>query len=56
MKDDDWKYPTYLYLKLGGNNNFKNFMQNYNLDHEPAFVKYKSKAAEYYRRRVLCGL
>ncbi len=52
LNDKDWKYANFLYLKNGGNANFKSFMLTYNLDHEPAFMKYRSKAAEYYRRRV----
>ncbi len=53
LGDTDWKYPSYLFLKLGGNAKFNNFLLPYGLDRESAETKYKSKAAEYYRRRVI---
>lgn len=56
LSDTDWKYPTYLYLKLGGNANFNGFLVPYKLDHENAPLKYKSNAAQFYRRRVVMPL
>jgi len=46
--------PTnYLYLYNGGNANFIPFLQSYELFQENSEVKYKSKAAEFYRQRVI---
>lgn len=39
-------------LALGGNKRFFNFMQPYNLNSQPSNIKYRSKAAEYYRARL----
>ena len=39
-------------LDIGGNKKFKEFMEIYNLNSEPSKVKYRTKAAEYYRQQV----
>ena len=42
----------YRILALGGNKKFIAFMEKYMLNSEAAKVKYRSKAAEYYRLKV----
>lgn len=37
---------------IGGNEKFRNYMQNYNLNEFPIKLKYKTNAAEYYRFNV----
>lgn len=49
---DNWDTISFLYMRLGGNANFKAFLQTYNLDKEIPIIKYRTKAAEYYRMRV----
>ena len=49
---DEWDTRSFLYMRLGGNANFRAFLQSYNLDHEIPIIKYRTKAAEYYRMRV----
>ena len=39
-------------LSLGGNKKFFEFMQAYGLNTEPSNVKYKTKAAEFYRQKL----
>jgi ADP-ribosylation factor GTPase-activating protein 1 len=39
-------------LMQGGNKNFKEFMEFYELNSQPAKIKYRTKAAEFYRQRV----
>ena len=53
MINDEDNESTYSKTKLGTNLTFKNFMQNYFLLGESVAVRYKTKAAEYYRARVL---
>ena len=40
------------YLKAGGNKKFAEFMEAYELNSGSPIVKYKTKAAEYYRQQV----
>ncbi len=39
-------------MRLGGNANFQGFMQYYSIDHELPIIKYRTRAAEYYRIQV----
>ena len=49
---DSWTENQLLYLTKGGNKNFLKNLQEFNIDPSTASVdvKYKSKAADYYRR------
>ena len=49
---DTWTEKQLLYLTKGGNNNFKKNLNEFNIDPSSASldIKYKSKAADYYRR------
>ena len=49
---DSWTLKQLSMMQNGGNSRFKNFMANYGLDSESSNVKYKTKAAEYYRKKV----
>eukprot|EP00826_Nyctotherus_ovalis_P036315 TRINITY_DN3208_c0_g3_i2.p1 TRINITY_DN3208_c0_g3~~TRINITY_DN3208_c0_g3_i2.p1 ORF type:complete len:180 (-),score=26.29 TRINITY_DN3208_c0_g3_i2:290-829(-) len=42
------------YFKIGGNKSFMEFMEKYELNGAATEMKYKSKAANYYRARVVC--
>ena len=49
----DWKqHDNFLHLKFGGNKNFNEFLKQFKLDREIALVKYRSKAAAFYRRKL----
>jgi len=52
LQIDTWSESQLLYLTKGGNDNFKKHLKEFNID--PAStsidIKYKSKAADYYRR------
>ena len=51
LQIDSWTDKQILYLSKGGNNKFKNLLAEYNIDPEsPPEIKYKSKAADYYRK------
>jgi hypothetical protein len=50
---DEWTPKQLEYMRAGGNDHFTQFLHSYNLDEESPEVKYKSKAADYYRKRVL---
>lgn len=50
---DSWSDRQLKMMSLGGNNHLKEHLQGYDLGDETVQVKYKSKAAEYYRQRVL---
>jgi len=39
-------------MTLGGNKGMKEYLKGYDLGEESVAVKYKSKAAEYYRKKV----
>lgn len=49
---DNWTDKDLRMMELGTNDNYKNFMKNYSLLTEPAETRYKSQAADYYRRKV----
>ena len=52
LQIDSWTENQLLFLTKGGNNNFKKNLQDFNIDIASASldIKYKSKAADYYRR------
>ena len=50
---DDWTAKQLEYMRSGGNDRFNQFLHNYNLEEDAPEVKYRSKAADFYRRRVL---
>ena len=50
---DSWTEKQVKYLSLGGNNKFKEFLSEYKIEPTSSFdLKYKSKAAEYYRNNL----
>ena len=52
LQIDSWSDNQLLFLSKGGNNNYKKNLSEFNIDPSSASVeiKYKSKAADYYRR------
>ena len=52
LQVDSWTDNQLLYLNKGGNSNFKKNLQDFNIDISSGSLdlKYKSKAADYYRR------
>jgi ADP-ribosylation factor GTPase-activating protein 1 len=52
MTMDSWTDQQLNMMKEGGNAKFKAFMETYNLNQESPAMKYKTKAAEYYRKSV----
>ena len=52
LQIDSWTENQLLFLTKGGNNNFKKNLEDFNIDVSSASldIKYKSKAADYYRR------
>ncbi len=49
---DSWTAKQLLLMQNGGNAKFREFMSNYGLDNVSPGTKYRTKAAEYYRRTV----
>jgi hypothetical protein len=52
LRGADWEEEQYLYLKLGGNQPFKEWLEIFDLLRSPLPVKYRSKAASFYRAQV----
>ena len=54
LQIDSWTENQLLYLTKGGNNNFNKNLTEFNIDPSSASleVKYRSKAADYYRRNL----
>lgn len=52
LQIDTWSEKQLLFLTKGGNDNFKKHLKEFNIDPASASIdiKYKSKAADYYRR------
>ena len=51
LQIDSWTENQLLYLSKGGNINFKNNLSEFNIAETAALdIKYKSKAADYYRK------
>lgn len=42
----------YKFLQAGGNKRFREYMEKYELNSQPSKIKYRTKAAEYYRIMV----
>jgi len=53
---DEWNNAMFLYMRFGGNANYKAYLASYNIDMELPAVRYNTKAAEYYRMRVRSSL
>ena len=49
---DSWSERQLKMMTLGGNKALKEYLKGYDLGEESVAVKYKSKAAEYYRNKV----
>ena len=53
LEIDSWDEKQILYLKKGGNENFKNFLNEYDISSNSSIeLKYKSKASDYYRKKL----
>lgn len=50
---DVWNEKQIAFMQNGGNGKFKEFMALYGLENEKADNKYKTNAADYYRRQVI---
>ena len=51
LQIDSWTENQLLFLTKGGNNKFKKNLEDFNIDSSASLdIKYKSKAADYYRR------
>ena len=49
---DSWNEKQLQHVEMGGNKKFIEFLDAYKLRQDTIVGKYKSKAAEYYRRKV----
>ena len=49
---DSWSERQLKMMTLGGNKALREYLKGYDLGEESVAVKYKSKAAEYYRSKV----
>lgn len=49
---DSWTDQQLNLMKAGGNSKFKAFMESYGLTQKSPAIKYKTQAAEYYRKSV----
>ena len=49
---DSWNEKQLKFMSLGGNTKLAQFFKNFDLDDEPLQMKYKTKAAHYYRHAV----
>ena len=53
LQIDSWTDKQILYISKGGNTRFKNNLLEYKIDlNSPTELKYKSKAADYYRKNL----
>ncbi len=53
LESEEWNDKQVLFLKKGGNDNLKNFFNEYNIQESfPIEVKFKTKASEYYRNNL----
>lgn len=39
-------------MRVGGNQQFREYLEKYNLEDEQAKIKYQTKAAQFYRKRI----
>lgn len=51
--DDEWDPYLLSFIQRGGNGRFIRFSDDFKLNELPIHVKYKTKAAEYYRKLIL---
>ena len=51
---DSWSERQLKMMTLGGNKVAREFFQGYDLADESVQVKYKTRAAEYFRSKVYC--
>lgn len=49
---DIWTEKHIAMMRVGGNLQFKEFLEKYNLENEEPKVKYQTKAAQFYRRKI----
>eukprot|EP00826_Nyctotherus_ovalis_P028098 TRINITY_DN2211_c0_g1_i2.p1 TRINITY_DN2211_c0_g1~~TRINITY_DN2211_c0_g1_i2.p1 ORF type:complete len:179 (+),score=64.34 TRINITY_DN2211_c0_g1_i2:353-889(+) len=49
---DSWTDRQLTMMKEGGNAKFKSFMETYSLNQDPPATKYRTLAAEYYRKSL----
>lgn len=49
---DSWTPKQLKCMQLGGNNSLSEFLASYDLMSEPMDVRYQTKAAEYYRKKL----
>jgi hypothetical protein len=50
---DTWNEKQLKSMNVGGNKNLQDFFQDYDLNDEAMSTKYKTRAAEYYRLKVI---
>ena len=53
---DSWNEKQISSMSNGGNEKFKAFIKKYNLETDEAPIKYKTRAADYYRKRVIFAI
>lgn len=49
---DSWSQKQLKCMQLGGNEGLSEFLASYDLMSEPMDVRYQTKAAEYYRKKL----
>eukprot|EP00826_Nyctotherus_ovalis_P012850 TRINITY_DN1341_c0_g1_i3.p1 TRINITY_DN1341_c0_g1~~TRINITY_DN1341_c0_g1_i3.p1 ORF type:complete len:268 (-),score=79.27 TRINITY_DN1341_c0_g1_i3:98-784(-) len=52
LVSDDWDDTSFLCMRFGSNSKFQNFLSAYSLTNETPLKRYKSCAAQYYRKRL----
>ena len=52
LRLDSWNEKQLKCMSVGGNKKFREFMSQYDLDQETIDYKYKTQAAEFYRKKV----
>ena len=50
---DTWNEKQLKIMNIGGNKNLKDFFSHYDMNDEDVKTKYKTKASEYYRSKVI---
>ncbi len=49
---DPWSDRSLQFMQQGGNKKFAEFIAGYGLEKAPVALKYRSRAADYYRKKV----
>jgi hypothetical protein len=49
---DAWNEKQLKMMSIGGNKSLLSFFKNFDLNEDPLQTKYKTKAAEFYRKKV----